>query len=88
MVRTIKRASADGRWKVVSLRDLSPAADVESTPAEFTCSRGTPGKSIPLQNEWRGIRFMLFRQTRIVIRSSRVTSWRTGCQIAVRIAEQ
>ena len=36
MVRTIKRA----RWKVVSPRDTFSAADLESTPAELTCSRG------------------------------------------------
>ena len=39
-VRTM-RANADDRWKVVSPRDPFSAADVESTPAEFTCSRGT-----------------------------------------------
>ena len=41
MVRTIKRANADDRWKVVSPRDPLSAADLESTPAEFSCSRGT-----------------------------------------------
>ena len=41
MVRTVKRANADDRWKVVSPRDLFSAADLESTPAEFTCLRGT-----------------------------------------------
>ena len=41
MVRTIKRADADDRWKVVSKKDPFSAADLESTPAEFTCSRGT-----------------------------------------------
>ena len=41
MVRTIKRANADDRWKVVSQKDPFSAADLESTPAEFTCSRGT-----------------------------------------------
>ena len=41
MVRTIKRANADDRWKVVSPRDPFSAADLESTPADFTCSRGT-----------------------------------------------
>ena len=45
MVRTIKRANADDRWKVVSPRDPFSAADMESTPAEFTCSRGTRGAS-------------------------------------------
>ena len=44
MVRTIKRANADDRWKVVSQRDPFSAADLESTPAEFTCSRGTRGE--------------------------------------------
>ena len=44
MVRTIKRANADDRWKVVSPRDPFSAADLESTPAEFTCSRGTCGE--------------------------------------------
>ena len=38
MVRTI---NADDRWKVVSQKDPFSAADLESTPAEFTCSRGT-----------------------------------------------
>ena len=41
MVRTIKRANADDRWKVVSPRDPFSAAYLESTQAEFTCSRGT-----------------------------------------------
>ena len=47
MVRTIKRANADDRWKVVSPRDPFSAADLESTPAEFTCSRGTRGEVNP-----------------------------------------
>ena len=47
MVRTIKRANADDRWKVVSPRDPFSAADFESTPAEFTCSRGTRRKVNP-----------------------------------------
>ena len=52
------------------------------------------GKSIPLHNEWRGIRLILSRQIQIVIQfrggctSSRVTSWRTGRQVAVRVAER
>ena len=46
-VRTIKRASADDRWKVVSEKDPFSAADLESTPAEFTCSRGTRGDVNP-----------------------------------------
>ena len=33
MVRTIKRANADDRWKVVSPRDPVSAADLESTPS-------------------------------------------------------
>ena len=47
MVPTIKRANADDRWTVVSPRDLFSAADLESTPAEFTCSRGTRGEVNP-----------------------------------------
>ena len=47
MVRTIKRAHADDRWKVLSPRDPFSAADLESTPAEFTCSRGTRGEVNP-----------------------------------------
>ena len=47
MVRTIKRANADDRWKVVSPRDPFSAADLESTPAEFTCWRGTRGEVNP-----------------------------------------
>ena len=43
MVRTIKRTNADDRWKVVSPRNPFSATDLESTPAEFTCSRGTRG---------------------------------------------
>ena len=46
MVRTIKRANADDRWKVVSPRDPFSAAELES---------------IPLHNVWRGTRSMLFR---------------------------
>ena len=41
MVRTIKRANADDKLKVVSPRDPFSAADLKSTPAEFTCSRKT-----------------------------------------------
>ena len=47
MVRTIKKANADDRWKVVSPRDPFSAGDLESTPAEFTCSRGTRGEVSP-----------------------------------------
>ena len=47
MVRAIKRANADDRWKVVSPRDPFSAADLESTPAEFTYSRGTRGEVNP-----------------------------------------
>ena len=47
MVRTIKRANGDDRWKVVSQKDPFSAADLESTPAEFTCSRGTRGEVNP-----------------------------------------
>ena len=47
MVRTIKRANTDDRWKVVSPRDPFSAADWESTPAELTCSRGTRGEINP-----------------------------------------
>ena len=47
MVRTITRANADDRWKDVSQRDLFPAADLESPPNEFTCSRGTRGEVHP-----------------------------------------
>ena len=93
MVRTIKRANADDRWKVVSPSDPFSAADLESTSAEFTCSRELGRKSIPLHNNWRGVRLMLSRQIQIVIQfrggctSCRVTSRRTGRQIAVRVAE-
>ena len=45
MVRTIKRANADDRWTVVSKKDPLTAADLESTPAEFTCSRGNLRRS-------------------------------------------
>ena len=38
MAWTIKRANTDDRWKVVSPKDPVSAADLESTPAEFTCS--------------------------------------------------
>ena len=47
MVQTTKRANADDRWKVVSPRDPFSAANLESTPAEFTCSRGTRGDVNP-----------------------------------------
>ena len=47
MVRTVKRADADDRWKVVSPRDRFSAADLESTPAEFSCSRETRGEVNP-----------------------------------------
>ena len=46
-VRTIKRATADDRWKVVSPKDPFSAADPESTPAEFTCLGGTRGEVNP-----------------------------------------
>ena len=41
LVRTVKRASLDDRWTAVSPRDLFLVGDLEVTPAEFTCSRGT-----------------------------------------------
>ena len=44
MVRTVNRANADDRWKVVSPRDIFSAADLESTPAEFSCSRGSQSR--------------------------------------------
>ena len=47
-VRTIKRANADDRWKVVSPRDPFSAADLESTPSEFTCSRGNRAEVNPV----------------------------------------
>ena len=47
MVRTIKRDNADDRWNVVSENDPFSASDMESTPAEFTCSRGTRGEVNP-----------------------------------------
>ena len=47
MVRTIKRANADDRWKVESPNDPFSTADLESTPAKFTCSRGTRGQVDP-----------------------------------------
>ena len=46
MVRTIKRANADDRWKVVSPKDPFSTAYF-GTPAEFTCSRGTRGEVHP-----------------------------------------
>ena len=61
MVRTIKRANADDRWKVVSPKDPFSTAYLESTAAEFMCSRGTREKSILLRSAWRGIRLMLSR---------------------------
>ena len=47
MVWTIKRANPDDRWKVMSPRDPFQAADLECTPAEFSCSRGTRGEVNP-----------------------------------------
>ena len=47
MVRTVKRANTDDRWKVVSPRDPYSAADLGSTPAEFSCSRETRGEVNP-----------------------------------------
>ena len=47
MVRIVKRATADDRWKIVSPRDPSSAADLESTPAEFSCWRETRGEVNP-----------------------------------------
>ena len=44
LVRTIKRASPDDRWAALSPRDPFSTDDVEITPAELTCSRGTRGK--------------------------------------------
>ena len=93
MVRTIKRANADDRWKVVSQKDHLSAADLESAPAEFTCSRGTREKSILLRSVWRGIRLTLSHRTQIMTQSrggstsSREISWRMGRRIAARIAE-
>ena len=93
MVRTIKRASADDRWKVVSPRDPFSAADLDSTPAEFTCSRGTRGEGNPtaqhLERTWltlsRPIQIMtLFREG---CTSSREISWHMGRRITARVAE-
>ena len=47
LVRTIKRASPDDTWAVVSPRDPLSADDLEMTPAEFTCPRGTRGEVNP-----------------------------------------
>ena len=91
MVQRVKRANADDRWKVVSPRDPFSAADLESTSAEFSCSRGTRGEVNPAAQ--RFIWSMLCHQIQIVIQSrggctsNRVTSWRTGRQIAVRAVE-
>ena len=47
MVRAIKKANADDRWTIVSPRGPFSAADLESTPAEFTCSSGIRGEVNP-----------------------------------------
>ena len=47
MVWTVKRANADDRWKIVSPRDPFSGADLQLTPAEFSCSRGTRGEVNP-----------------------------------------
>ena len=52
MVQTIKRANADDRWKVVSPRDPFSVADLESTSADFTCSRGNRGEVNPTAQLW------------------------------------
>ena len=71
MVRTIKRANADDRWKVVSPRDPFSAADLEST-----VQGGLEGKSIPLHNVWRDIGSMLCRRIQILI------LFRGGCTLS------
>ena len=45
--RYIVAANADDRWKIVSPRDPFSGADLESTPAEFSCSRETRGEVNP-----------------------------------------
>ena len=41
MVQTIKRANADDKTESRVTNSSFLAADLESTPTEFTCSRGT-----------------------------------------------
>ena len=66
MARTIKRANADDTWKVVSPKDPFSAADLESSPAEFTCSRGTRGE----------VNLAAQRLERHLVQAA--TSWRTS----------
>ena len=94
MVRTIKRANADNRWKVVSPRGPFSTADLESTSAEFTCSRGSqeevnpaaqrlerhPADALPSDPNRDPV-------PRRAVPQAEWTSWRTGRQIAVRVAE-
>ena len=47
LVRTVKRGSSDDRWTGVQSRDFYSVGDLEMTPAEFTCSRGTRGEVNP-----------------------------------------
>ena len=68
MVRTFKRANADDRWKVVSPRDPFSAADVEVSASRIHLFEwNSREKSIPVHNDWRGIRLMLSRQIHIAI---------------------
>ena len=60
MVRTIRRANAEDRWKVVSLRDPYSAAELESTQPNSHVRVELGGRSNPPHHVWRGIRLMLF----------------------------
>ena len=46
-VRTVERANSEDRWAVASPRDPFSFGDLEMTPAEFTCSKGTRGEVNP-----------------------------------------
>ena len=79
------------RWAVVSPRDPFSANDLDTTPAEFTCSKGTRVEVNPVaQRLERDTQLMFSHPTQITTRlylKQRETSWHTERRIAARVAE-
>ena len=68
MVRTINRADADDRWKVVSPRDPFSALIWSQRQLNSHPREELEEKSILLRRIWRGIRLMLSHRTQIMTR--------------------
>ena len=93
-VRTVKRTSSEGRWTIASPRDPFSAGDLGMTPAEFTCSKGTPEESHSCRSTFGwGHQLMSFHPTQIMDQSrggqtsSREIFWNMERRTIVRVAE-